>query len=86
MIGFATRQNAKESYKSQRSMVACYQKLYNLSDGDANVAKQIIMQSMGNNWAGIFKLKNNGNRNYTNKQGNSGSIFQAADSYLQEHQ
>lgn len=83
---FCYKAERKESYKSQRSMVACYHKLYNLSDGDANVAKQIIMQSMGNNWAGIFELKNNGNRNYTNKQGNSGSIFQAADSYLQEHQ
>lgn len=80
------KKERKESYKSQRSMVACYQKLYNLSDGDANVAKRIILQSMGNNWAGIFELKNDENRNSTNKQGNSGSIFQAADFYLQEHQ
>lgn len=83
---FCYKKERKESYKGQRSMSACYQKLYHLSDGDANLAKQIIMQSMGNNWAGLFELKNNGNRNINNKQGNSNSIFQAADSYLQEHQ
>ncbi|RGM25321.1 hypothetical protein [Bacteroides sp. OM08-17BH] len=83
---FCYKKERKESYKGQRSMSACYQKLYHLSDGDANLAKQIIMQSMGNNWAGLFELKNNGNRNINNKQGNSNSIFQAADNYLQEHQ
>lgn len=80
------KKERKESYKSQKSMIACYKKLYNLSDGDANIAKLITEQSMASNYSGLFELKQNGNRNYNNKQGNSSSIFQAADYYLQEHQ
>ena len=74
-----------QPYK-QTGAEACYRKLLTLSGGDKQMMIAIIEQSMSNNWAGIFELKNNGNRNSTNKQGNSGSIFQAADFYLQEHQ
>lgn len=80
------KKERKESYKSQKSMIACYKKLYNLSDGDANIAKLITEQSMASNYSGLFELKKNGNRNYNNRKGNSGSIFQAADCYLQENQ
>lgn len=80
------KKDRKESYKSQKGIIACYKKLYELSDGDVGIAKKITEQSYASNWAGLFELKDNGNRNFNNKQGNSGSIFQAADSYLQEHQ
>lgn len=74
-----------QPYK-QTGAEACYRKLLTLSGGDKQMMIAIIEQSMSNNYQGLFPLKDNGNRNHTNKQGNSGSIFQAADCYLQEHQ
>jgi len=49
----------KESYRTQASVEACYNNLAKLSNGDAETAKQIIAQSMANNWAGLFELKTN---------------------------
>lgn len=48
----------KESYKSEKSVEAFYDKLKNLSSGNPARAEEIIQQSMANNWAGIFELKN----------------------------
>ena len=76
-----------QKYKGQRSIIACYKKLVELSDGDATVAKMIVDQSMSCNYAGLFPLKeNNGNRTYKNGgQGNdTPSIFDVADNVLQE--
>lgn len=53
----AYKRDRKESYKSSRSMQAFLAKLKSLSQNDAFVARQIIEQSMANNWAGIFPLK-----------------------------
>lgn len=74
-----------QSYK-QTGAEACYRKLLALSGGDKQMMIAIIEQSTSNNYQGLFPLKDNGNRNFNNRQGNSGSIFQAADNYLQEHQ
>lgn len=55
----------KESYKTQESLEACYNKLFKLSGGSFITANEIINQSMANNWAGLFELKkenNNGKR------------------------
>ena len=38
---------------------ACYTKLVKLSNNNSNTAQQIVEQSMANNWAGLFVLKNN---------------------------
>jgi hypothetical protein len=53
-------------YKSERheickeqSIRAFINQLKRFSDGDPLVAQNIINQSMANNWAGIFELKNN---------------------------
>lgn len=67
------KRQRKESYKSEKSLQSCYKQLLRLCDNNPNVATQIIEQSMANNWAGLFELKqrNNGNnnrRNYTDKQ------------------
>lgn len=51
-----------ESYKSDISLKACYNKLVRLSGGDPEKALAIVEQSMANNWAGLFQLKDeNGN-------------------------
>lgn len=79
------KKERKESYKSQRSVIACYNKLYELSDGDAQIAEAIILQSIASNYSGLFPLKKSyGNGNNNQRQvGNSQSIFDAANSYLQ---
>lgn len=54
----------KESYKSAESVKECYNKLLSLSGNNPAVADAIVRQSMANNWAGLFELKqksNNGN-------------------------
>lgn len=48
----------KEGYKSEASKRAFYDKLVKMSGNNPNIALQIINQSMANNWAGIFELKN----------------------------
>ena len=48
----------RESYKSDMSLKACYNKLVKLAGGDPSVAMAIVEQSMANNWAGLFPLKN----------------------------
>lgn len=49
-----------ESYKP-RGLKACYNKLVSLSGGNAEKARAIIEQSMSNNYAGLFSLKNQDN-------------------------
>lgn len=52
------------AYKSERGQTyrqqglkACYSKLRELSNGDPDIARKIIRQSMANSWAGLFPLK-----------------------------
>ncbi len=61
------KRERKESYKSERSLKAAYSKLLQLSNNDPMLAASIVEQSMANNWAGLFELKNNGNRTDTNQ-------------------
>lgn len=47
----------KESYKTEKSIEACYKRLVKLSGNNPETASRIIEQSMANNWAGLFELK-----------------------------
>lgn len=47
-----------QSYKSQIGKTKFVNKLNELSGGNADIARRVIEQSMANNWAGIFELKN----------------------------
>lgn len=58
----------REGYKSAASLKACYDKLVELGGNDPAVAELVVEQSMANNYAGLFPLKNNANEN---NQGNS---------------
>jgi hypothetical protein len=51
------KKERKEPYKSQKGLNAFYNKLIDYSKNDPDTAKKIIEQSMANNWAGIFELK-----------------------------
>ena len=54
------KQARKESYKDEQSLKALYKKMVRLSNNSPKVALEIIEQSMANNWAGLFELRNNG--------------------------
>lgn len=53
----------KENYKTEKSLIAAYNKLKNLSGNDPVIAKEIVEQSLANNWAGLFELQNNYGKN-----------------------
>ena len=71
----------KESYKTQRSLELCYEKLIKLSNHNPFIAQQIIEQSMANNYMGLFPLKNeqrNNQQGQTDAQGfNTNPYIQA---------
>ena len=66
------KKQRKEAYKTEKSIQLCYNKLIKLSGNNPDIARQIVEQSMANNWAGLFELKNenhgNNRTNYSKKQ------------------
>jgi hypothetical protein len=54
------KKSRNENYKTQKSLEACYRNLLRLSQSNPDKAKLLIDQAMGNNWAGIFPLKSEG--------------------------
>lgn len=51
------KKQRRESYKSDLSLKKCYNNLVKLSGNDPRVAMAVVEQSMANNWAGLFALK-----------------------------
>ena len=62
------KSDRKEKYKSEESIKLFYKKLLKLSNNDSKLALRIIEQSMANNWAGIFELKDHINNQTTQPQ------------------
>lgn len=80
------KKQRKEAYKTEKSVQLCYNKLLKLSGNNPDIARQIVEQSMANNWAGLFELKTEnsyGNKrtNYSKKQEANNYAFQQ---YLEE--
>ena len=57
------KKEKKQEYKGQTSINTFCKKLIDYSNGEPIIAEAIIEQSIANNWAGIFELKNNNNGN-----------------------
>ena len=57
LIWLDYKRTRKESYRSEVGAKKCLTLLRNLSAGNAEVAQRIIDQSMANNWAGLFVLR-----------------------------
>lgn len=57
------KKEKKQSY-TQMGIEMFYKKLLTLSNNDLSVASEIINNSIANNYAGIFELKNNKSSNY----------------------
>lgn len=58
-----------EKYKGQSSLEAAYGKLFSYSNGDSTKAMAIVENSMANNWAGLFELKENGLQGKSHRPG-----------------
>jgi hypothetical protein len=50
------KKSIKKSYKSQSSLDIVAKKLLDLSEGDYQKAQEIVEQSIGNQWQGLFEL------------------------------
>lgn len=51
------KQERKQAY-TQSGIEACYHKILELSNTNPNTAMAVVEQSIANNWAGLFELKN----------------------------
>lgn len=47
----------KQTYKTEQSLSLCRKKLIQMAGGSPEVAMLIVEQSIANNWAGLFRLK-----------------------------
>ena len=63
------KRERKESYKTEKSIKAAYEKLIKLSKGDPVIARQILEDSYASNYAGFFELKHNNQKTQINEQG-----------------
>jgi len=55
------KKSIKDNYKSQQSLDLFYKNLIKYSEGNAQIAEEIIETSMANQWKGIFEPKNKKN-------------------------
>ena len=53
------KKEKKQSYKSQKSLEICYKNLIKIANNDPEVARQIISNSIANNYSGLFPIKQN---------------------------
>ena len=53
------KKERREKYKTQKSLELCYYNLKKLSNNNPKIAQEIVNQSLSQNWAGLFELKNN---------------------------
>lgn len=65
------KKDRRESYKSDKSLRICFNNLVKLSNNDPAIAVQVVENSIGNNYSGLFELKNNKNGNGNKKQTDS---------------
>ena len=63
------RKGRKESYKTEKSFMLMVNNLIQMSGDNPDNAKKIVEQSMINNWAGLFELKQNNNKSYEQTAG-----------------
>lgn len=77
---FAYKKEKKQTYK-ERGAKTFYTQLVNLSDNNPEIARLIIEQSMANNYAGIFPLKNKPKTTQSPKCQNDDSVIIGGQTY-----
>ena len=58
------RKDIKKSYKSEQSLGVVYKRFVKWCNGDADIAKQIVDNTVANGWTGLFPLKQKGGGRY----------------------
>jgi len=66
------RKEIKKPFKSIMSVNTAYKNLLELSNNDVSIAEKIMEQSIGNQWQGLFALKEN---NFNKPKGENGNDF-----------
>ena len=51
------KRDRKQRYKNQYSLELAYKKMLNLGKNDVATVRQVVEQSIANNWAGLFGLR-----------------------------
>lgn len=67
----------KQTYKTEQSLSLCRKKLIQMAGGSPEVAMLIVEQSIANNWAGLFRLKDE--RRYGNNDREASQARRDAD-------
>lgn len=60
------KRSIKKTYKNDLSIDRCYKNLLKMSNGDPAIAQEIVDQSIGNGWIGLFPLRRRINNDATN--------------------
>jgi len=61
------KREIKDEYKSQKSVEIAYSNLLKLGNNDFETCKDVVYQSIGNNWKGLFGLKSKQSNNQTHQ-------------------
>ena len=72
------KKDRRESYKSDKSLKICFNNLVKLSNNDQAIAVQVVENSIGNNYSGLFELKNKneyGNKKQTDSTDSGDTII-----------
>jgi hypothetical protein len=77
------KKGKKQSYRGQTTLKTCYDKLVEDSNNNPAIAKKIIKQAIGSNWAGFFPLKENSNPSET-KRGLNNSVGRESGIHLMD--
>lgn len=73
------RKEIKKPYKSNMSVLSAYKNLLGLSNSDITIAKKIVEQSIGNQWLGLFDLKEGNYGNNIKPTGKSDYMLKQAE-------
>ena len=65
------RKDMKKSYKSEQSLGVMYKRFVKWCNGDAEIAKQIVDNTIANGWTGLFEIKQKGGGRYVVNSDNS---------------
>ncbi|WP_418190898.1 hypothetical protein [Alistipes sp.] len=74
----AYKRGRGNGYRTQASLEACYERLLRLSDGDPARAREVVRQSVANNWSGIFELRQNHANHYPIAPAHAGAVPRTA--------
>ena len=74
----AYKRGRGNGYRTQASLEACYERLLRLSDGDPVRAREVVRQSVANNWSGIFELRQNHANHYPIAPAHAGAVPRTA--------